>query len=129
MWTEPKTDWKNGEYFNLDVDYARIKGNILYIAEFAEKLNKTFNVELSEYTIEELPYEEFFNNIVYAVEEIEKAYPIVYDDMRNYQENNVIWDENDLNTIEKNTKKVYNLLIGEWNCISKLDFMLGVDEL
>jgi hypothetical protein len=129
MWTEPKTDWKNGEYFNLDVDYARIKGNILYIAEFAEKLNKTFNVELSEYTIEELPYEEFFNNIVYAVEEIEKAYPIVYDDMRNYQENNVIWDENDLNTIEKNTKKVYNLLIGERNCISKLDFMLGVDEL
>lgn len=129
MWTEPKTDWKNGEYFNLDVDYARIKGNILYIVEFAEKLNKTFNVELSEYTIEELPYEEFFNNIVYAVEEIEKAYPIVYDDMRNYQENNVIWDENDLNTIEKNTKKVYNLLIGEWNCISKLDFMLGVDEL
>lgn len=129
MWTEPKTDWKNGEYFNLDVDYARIKGNILYIVEFAEKLNKTFNVELSEYTIEELPYEEFFNNIVYAVEEIEKAYPIVYDDMRNYQENNVIWDENDLNTIEKNTKKVYNLLIGEWNCIRKLDFMLGVDEL
>lgn len=129
MWTEPKTDWKNGEYFNLDVDYARIKGNILYIAEFAEKMNKTFNVELSEYTIEGLPYEEFFNNIVYAVEEIEKACPIVYDDMRNYQENNVIWDENDLNTIEKNTKKVYNLLIGEWNCISKLDFMLGVDEL
>lgn len=129
MWTEPKTDWKNGEYFNLDVDYARIKGNILYIVEFAEKLNKTFNVELSEYTIEELPYEEFFNNIVYAVEEIEKAYPIVYDDMRNYQENNAIWDENDLNTIEKNTKKVYNLLMGEWNCISKLEFMLGVDEL
>lgn len=129
MWTEPKTDWKNGEYFNLDVDYARIKGNILYIVEFAEKLNKTFNVELSEYTIEELPYEDFFNNIVYAVEEIEKAYPIVYDDMRNYQENNVIWDENDLNTIEKNTKKVYNLLMGEWNCISKLEFMLGVDEL
>lgn len=129
MWTEPKTDWKNGEYFNIDVDYARIKGNILYIVEFAEKLNKTFNVELSEYTIEELPYEEFFNNIVYAVEEIEKAYPIVYDDMRNYQENNVIWDENDLNTIEKNTKKVYNLLMGEWNCISKLEFMLGVDEL
>lgn len=129
MWTEPKTDWKNGEYFNLDVDYARIKGNILYIVEFAEKLNKTFNVELSEYTIEELPYEEFFNNIVYAVEEIEKAYPIVYDDMRNYQENNVIWDENDLNTIEKNTKKLYNLLMGEWNCISKLEFMLGVDEL
>lgn len=129
MWTEPKTDWKNGEYFNLDVDYARIKGNILYIVEFAEKLNKTFNVELSEYTIEELPYEEFFNNIVYAVEEIEKAYPIVYDDMRNYQENNLIWDENDLNTIEKNTKKVYNLLMGERNCMSNLEFMLGVDEL
>ena len=27
MWQQPKTDWQEGEYFNIE-DYNRIKGNL-----------------------------------------------------------------------------------------------------
>lgn len=34
MWQQPKTDWKTGEYFNIE-DYNRIKGNLNEIGTLA----------------------------------------------------------------------------------------------
>ena len=45
MWIEPKTNWTNQDYFNLDPDYARIKGNIEYIQEFSETMNMVFQID------------------------------------------------------------------------------------
>lgn len=134
-WIEPKTDWTNWSssnevYFNLDPDYARIKNNVLYIQEFSEKLNKHFDVHLEDYTIDDFPYEDFFNNIVESVRTIEEnTYLLDYETMRDYVENGKVWNASDLNAIERNLQKVYNLLNGEYNSLMKLSFMLGVDEI
>ena len=34
VWTEPKTNWSSAknEYFNIEPDYQRIKGNIEFLA-------------------------------------------------------------------------------------------------
>ena len=74
---------------------------------------------------------DFFNTIVENVRKVENGTYVVSSmlPMRDYTQNGVIFDENDLNAIEKNLLIVYNLLMGEWSSLNKLDFMLGVDEL
>lgn len=132
MWIEPKTNWTNEDYFNLDPDYSRIKGNIEYIKEFAEMMNKVFHIDpMNTYTIEEIPLVDFFNTIVSNVRKVEEGTYVVssMQPMRDYTQNGVIFDANDLNTIEKNLLIVYNLLMGEWSSLNKLEFMLGVDEI
>lgn len=132
MWIEPKTNWTNQDYFNLDPDYARIKGNIEYIQEFSETMNMVFQIDpMLTYTIDEIPLVDFFNTIVENVRKVENGTYVVSSmlPMRDYTQNGVIFDENDLNAIEKNLLIVYNLLMGKWSSLNKLDFMLGVDEL
>lgn len=36
-WTTPKTNWVDGDYFNLNPDYNRIKGNIEYLIALSEE--------------------------------------------------------------------------------------------
>ena len=50
-WTPPKTNWVNGDAFNLDPDYNRIKGNIEYLIALSEEMySKYTDIELSRLT-------------------------------------------------------------------------------
>lgn len=43
MWTNPKIDWRDTDYFNA-IDYNRIKNNLIYLKELANKLYDEFEI-------------------------------------------------------------------------------------
>lgn len=129
-WITPKTNWTNNDYFNVTPDYGRIKGNILYLKDRATELNRNYSISLGDYDRTSIPTIDFFNNIVESVKKLQNAYTYTsFKSIRNYTENGLIWNANDLNSIEKNIEIIYNLIIGEIENINKLEFMLGVDNL
>ena len=108
IWQEPKTTWKNSDYFNLSPDYQRIKGNIEYLHELSLKLFKTYIIyNLNTYQIIDFPKADFFNNIVYDVDMINRnTVNVSCSQMRSYTPNGLIWTYDDLNIIEKNIRSV-----------------------
>lgn len=108
IWTEPKTNWngKSGEYFNVFPDYQRIRSNILYLQEYAERINIKIDLIPMVDATEDLldPLVSFFNNVVYNVDRIREKVgtPRNYGIMRTYVELGNGWDYRDLNIIEKN---------------------------
>lgn len=36
-WVTPKTNWVDGDYFNINPDYNRIKGNIEYLLTLSNR--------------------------------------------------------------------------------------------
>lgn len=128
IWQEPKTTWKNNDYFNLSPDYQRIKGNIEYLHELSLKLFKTYIIyNLNTYQITDFPKADFFNNIVYDVDMINRnTVNVNCSQMRSYTPNGLIWTYDDLNIIEKNIALLYNeLKIKRYDNIPKLSFTLG----
>ena len=68
-WVSPKTNWENGDYFNLDPDYNRIKGNIEYLVTTGKALYGSFSSPALETpTINQYPKATFFNKIFAAIE-------------------------------------------------------------
>lgn len=131
IWQEPKTNWKNNDYFNLSPDYQRIKGNIEYLYELSLKMYAPYSIyNLLSYTINDFPKSDFFNNIVYDIDMINKNTlgpdnPL-YATMRSYTPNGKIWTYEDLNTIESNVAMLYNeLQVKRYDNIPKLSFTLG----
>ena len=59
-WIEPKTDWKESDYFNA-TDYNRITGNIAYLKELAAKL-------FTHYGIDDMGAPKDYSSMIYARE-------------------------------------------------------------
>lgn len=62
LWQEPKTNWSGAsdEFFNVQPDYQRIKGNIEYLYELSLKLFPTYTIyELENVTYKSIPYVDF----------------------------------------------------------------------
>lgn len=59
-WIEPKTNWKESDYFNA-ADYNRIVGNITYLKALAEKL-------FPLYSIEDMGGTKTYSSMIYARE-------------------------------------------------------------
>lgn len=130
-WITPKTNWKPTDYFNLDPDYNRIKGNIEYLFEYSKKLYVPPDIiPMGEYNFSDDPYVEFFNNIVDNTKNLADGtfVPDGFYDMPRYTENNKIWTENELNAIEKNQEMLYNSYKGQFNLLPMLEFELGGTE-
>lgn len=108
VWTEPKTNWSGAknEYFNIQPDYQRIKGNIEYLGDYLGYIgfDKNNLYKMENVTLESVPKQTFFNNIVYNIDILRNfiGTPINYRNMRTYVSKGNVWNYQDLNIIEKN---------------------------
>ena len=108
VWTEPKTNWSGAknEYFNIEPDYQRIKGNIEYLGEYLKEIgfDSSNLYAMENVTLESVPKQTFFNNIVYNIDILRNfiGTPINYRNMRTYVSKGNVWNYQDLNIIEKN---------------------------
>lgn len=133
VWQEPKTNWSGAsdEFFNVQPDYQRIKGNIEYLYELSLKLFPTYTIyELENVTYKSIPYVDFFNNIVYNIDLIanNSVRPLGYQTMRTYSENMSIWNYKDLNIIENNIKVLKEKLQKRYDMLNQLPVMVGIRE-
>lgn len=108
VWTEPKTNWSGAknEYFNIQPDYQRIKGNIEFLGDYLGYIgfDKNNLYRMENVTLESVPKQTFFNNIVYNIDILRNfiGTPINYQNMRTYVSKGNVWNYKDLNIIEKN---------------------------
>lgn len=130
-WITPKTNWVPTDYFDLDPDYNRIKGNIEYLFEFSKKLYVPPDmIPMQVYDISDDAEPDFFNNIVDNVLILaeETYYPPGFETMERYEGNKRIWTANHLNTIEKNLNLVYTGYKSQWNLLPMLAYEMGGSE-
>ncbi len=127
-WITPKTNWVDGDYFNLNPDYNRIKGNIEYLIALSKEMYSEYNVpELESNDITGYPTVAFFNNIVNSTKAmLNNCFsPIGAKPMRVYSSNGVGWNAAELNAIEENHLLLYHALNGQKSGIRKLQITLG----
>lgn len=88
----PKTNWNDGDKFNLTPDYDRIKGNI----EHVNALYGINGVTLGTFTLSDVPTSSFFNNIVNNIRTLTTDGVT----LRTYNAYSLVWSARELNTIE-----------------------------
>ena len=127
-WSTPKTNWANGDRFNLDPDYNRIRSNIEYLIALSKTMYPDYDTPTLE-TAEVIgfPKVSFFNNVVDSTKAIlSNCYsPVGARDMRSYISNGVVWDASELNAIENNHLLLYNAFTRQKSVIPKLQITLG----
>ena len=127
-WITPKTDWVNGDRFNLYPDYNRIKGNIEYLIDLSKTLYFDYETPaLENHVSTDFPQASFFNNVVDSTRAIlSNCYsPVGAKPMRSYKSNGLVWNADDLNTIEHNHLLLYNALTEQKSSIRRLEYTLG----
>lgn len=127
-WTTPKVNWVTGDYFNLDPDYARIKGNIKFLIALSKTMYPDYDApELEEAVMTGYPHVGFFNNVVNATKAmLEHCYAAQGTRaMRLYVSNGVAWSASELNVIENNHLLLYHAFMGQKAGIPRLEFTLG----
>lgn len=127
-WTKPKTDWVEGDYFNLEPDYTRIKGNIEYLIKLSNELYSEYDVpQLESANTMGYPTVSFFNNVVDATNAIlTNCYPLTgAKPMRRYTTNGVVWNASELNDIEYNHEILYQTLTIQKASLRRLQLTLG----
>jgi hypothetical protein len=127
-WTTPKTNWVDGDYFNLDPDYTRIKGNIEHLIALSKEMYPDYpapTLELAD--VMGYPTALFFNNVVDATQSIlNYCYtPIEAKRMRFYSSNGVGWNASELNAIEENHRLLYDVLMRQKAGRHRLPITLG----
>ncbi len=105
-WTNPKTNWVDGEYFNVDPDYLRIQGNILYLIQIGEENFPLITIRVnppSDYSVGDVPTPEFFNTIIDDVVQmldiVDPSATTILSGIQ-YEDNGAAWNAEVLNEIE-----------------------------
>lgn len=127
-WITPKTNWVNGDRFNLNPDYSRIKGNIEYLIALSKTLYLDYDAPtLESPTTKDFPKASFFNNVVDSTRAIlTNCYsPVGIKPMRSYTSNGLVWNAEDLNAIERNHLLLYDAFMEQKSGIRKLEYTLG----
>lgn len=127
-WITPKTNWVDGDRFNLDPDYNRIKGNIEYLIELSKTMYLDYDTpSLETASIEGFPKVSFFNNVVDSTQAIlSNCYsPIGTRSMHSYISNGIVWNASEMNAIEGNHLLLYKTLTGQKSGIRRLKITLG----
>ena len=127
-WTTPKTNWVDGDRFNLEPDYNQIKGNIEYLIALSKEIYPNYSTPSLEIaSMIGYPKASFFNNVVDATRAIlTNCYsPPGTRAMRSYAGNGAVWNAAELNAIEGNHQLLYNALTGQKTSIRRLQFTLG----
>lgn len=125
-WTEPKTDWTENDYFNIE-DYNRIKNNIAYLVEkisyvvipvdgtdMGEDVTSTLAVWKSD------QFNAFENNMDKVVTAMGDEF-----DKRRYFPNGAFINADSLNRIEQACLDTYKAVKSQTTCLTRLDFRLG----
>lgn len=127
MWTTPKTNWQSTDSFMLNPDYERIRGNMQHLHGMAQRLYPAFGlVNMADYTIEGLPFIEFFDNVE---TNLQRLYDCTFK-RRDYanrvmRENGSVWDFRDLNRIEGILGQMYSDMLTQESTKPVLSFKMG----
>lgn len=127
-WTTPKTNWVDGDYFNLDPDYNRIKGNIEYLIALSKEIYADYVApELETFDSIGYPKVSFFNNVVDATNAMLNNCYFPHDakSLRIYSSNGVGWNAAELNAIENNHLLLYHAFTMQKSSIRRLQITLG----
>lgn len=130
QWIEPKTNWGKSDYFNLDPDYVRIKGNILYLHELVSSLYAPFSLQtMKDYSISDIPRADFFNAVEDNVQRLADGHfrPYGFIDSKYYIGNEAPWNQDDLNRIENNLLLLFRAFESQQNGKRELPYALGCD--
>jgi len=119
-----KTDWING---NFDVeDYNRIANNINENIKLSNKIYENMS-SLAFITRQTTPLPDVFNRIETALQSLIDKLGLneLFEDTKKFNGNDVVWDADDINRIERTIDLLNRLLIGQQNGIQRLSFRLG----
>lgn len=99
-----KTDWQDGEYFDVESDYNRIKNNWKYLYNLALTMFARFPIiELDDKTYSDYYFLESFNSIEENIDRIANATLKLewFEPTRRLVENGDVWNYTDINRIER----------------------------
>lgn len=128
-WTTPKTNWRNGDHFNVS-DYARIKGNVEYVQQLINTLYIAYTPTPmpTGINVAYVPQASFFNTIVQAINELPEhsIHPTSWQVLRDgYVGNQPAWDGAELNRIEGDLDIIKNILENQKSGLRVLSFTLN----
>lgn len=126
-WQPPKTNWQPGDAFCLDPDYARIRGNLLYLQAWAGRIARRAALEdMAQLEIRDIPYAEFFNTVERNLAAVAAAvYPRPDYQTRQLSAGKPVWDWRDLDRIEGMELQIWYDLTALEAGLQKLQFKLG----
>lgn len=128
MWQQPKTDWRAGEFFNVQ-DYNRIKGNLNEIRAQALIL-------WPEFEFEEMGADKTYQDYSFYADEINKVeanidhicagtYPFETGARQTFYDNQPFAGWKELNRIEEACRLMYGNITGRYNGLQRLKITLG----
>lgn len=128
MWTEPKTDWVAGDYFNIS-DYNRIKNNIAYLRELALTVYTNFPFEdmgVDKTSYSQYPYADEFNALENNLESLRQN-TFLFDDseQKEWYENQRTPNYEDFNRLERACLLFKEGLESQKSMKRRLSFRLG----
>lgn len=104
MWTEPKTDWVAGDYFNIS-DYNRIKNNIAYLRDLALTVYTNFPFEdmgVDKTSYSQYPYADEFNALENNLESLrQNTFLFDNSEQKEWYENQRTPNYEDFNRLER----------------------------
>lgn len=128
MWQQPKTNWKEGDFFNIE-DYNRIKGNLNEIRSQALLLWPDFTFEEmgSDKTYQDYGfYADEINRFESNVENIRSGtYPFKTGSSQTFYDNQPFIDWKELNRIEEACRLIYSNIQSRYNGRRTLSFTLN----
>lgn len=125
-WITPKTDWQREDPFDLSPDYERIRGNLLYLRDWADRLGDAPALPaLGEYAIQDVPDPDFFNHVEQASAALAGHLAARRVMSRTLEANGGIWDADDLNRIEEMALTAYQDFASAEVNRPRLAFVLG----
>lgn len=128
MWQQPKTNWKEGDFFNIE-DYNRIKGNLNEIRSQALLL-------WPDFTFEEMGSDKTYQDYGFYADEINRfeanvdnvcagTYPFKVGIRQTFYDNQSFIDWKELNRIEEACMLIYSNIQSRYNGRRTLSFTLN----
>lgn len=128
MWQQPKTDWRENDFFNIQ-DYNRIKGNLIEIRSQALVLWPNF-------PFEEMGKDKTYQDYGFYADEINRfganldhirtgTFPFAIGEQQTYYDNQPFIDWRELNRIEEACRFIHNNIQSRINGRKKLAFTLN----
>lgn len=125
-WTEPKTNWTENDYFNIE-DYNRIKNNIDYLMkEVGYVVKPVDGTDMGEDVTSTLAVwkSDQFNAFESNMDKVVSAMGDEFD-TRRYFPNGAFINADSLNRIEQACLDTYTGVKKQETCLTRLDFRLG----
>lgn len=127
-WLEPKTDWKQSDFFNVE-DYNRIKGNLNEIRAQALVLWPDFSFEQmgDDKTYQDYGfYADEINRFEDNIEHICRGtFPFAVGEKKTFYENTSFIDYKELNRIEEACRMMYENITNGIEGRMRLPFVLN----